>query len=278
MANLKGMFDTTLHKLEQGEVILEPRPYLGMSQIGHECAAYLWYSFRWAYIDTTSKRMTRLWARGHREEIVVANYLREIGCELWDLEDENESQAEYVDCLGHFKGHSDGKIKGVIEAPKTDHLFECKTVKDSGFKELHKKKLEKYSSTYWTQIHLYMKYEKLTRCLHITVNKNDDSFYIERVKYDKGVANDAVRKANSIILSPHPMPRAFPSKTFYKCKWCPANRQCWEGKPLEENCRTCNHSEIAPEGKWNCTKPTEPTPIPVAVQRVGCPYYNAMEN
>jgi len=271
MAKLNGLFETTLHKLEQGEVILEPRPYLGMSGIGHECAAYLWYSFRWAYVDSTSKRITRLWARGHREEPEIIKELEKIGIKC------DSTQQEMVDGLGHIKGHNDGTAKGVIEAPKTEHLLEFKTLSDKYFKQIHKDKLEKYSSTYWVQVHLYMHYLKLTRCLFIAVNKNDDAYYVERIRYDKGVAEDAIRKANSVILSPYPLPRAFPSKTFYKCKWCAAQRQCWEGKPLEENCRTCVHSEIAPEGKWNCTKPTKPTAIPEAVQRVGCPYYNQLE-
>ena len=115
MVNLTKIFATTKHALE-GEVILRPRPQLGMSQLGNECSRYLWYQFRWGYIDKTSKRMIRLWDRGHREEPEIIKALNEIGIEVWG------DQTEMVAGHGHIKGHCDGICIGVIEAPKTEHL------------------------------------------------------------------------------------------------------------------------------------------------------------
>ena len=268
--------NTTLGLIETDSP-LENRTYLGMSEIGHECSRYLWYSFHWAYADTVPNRLRRLWARGHREEPVLFELLQSIGyiCE--------DPQTEFVDILGHFKGHWDGTVSNVIEAPKTKHLFEAKTLSDKNFKKLCKERLEKYSSAYWAQVHLYMHYGKLTRCFFIAVNKNDDSLYIERVRFDSAIASFYIEKAKSIILDSHPPARAFPGPTYYKCKWCSAKDQCWSQAPLAKNCRTCKSSSIALDGQWNCAQAPRDElekdwDIPVKVQRTGCDAYEALED
>lgn len=267
MVDLTKIFETTKHALE-GEVELVARPYLGMSQLGNECSRYLWYQFRWAYTDKTSKRMLRLWDRGHREEPVIIRALNEIGIEVWG--DQTNMEAVH----GHVKGHCDGICKGVIEAPKTEHLCEFKTVKDSGFKELQKKKLKKYSATYYGQCQLYMHFLKLKRTLFIAVNKNDDHYYVERVAYDKSYAEDLIRKAEHIVTSDTPPDRAYPTKTFYKCTWCEARNVCWNNEPMKKGCRTCKHSEVAVEGTWLCNKYAVTfNKIPVEFQRIGCSQY-----
>ena len=271
MVDLTKMFETTAHKLE-GEVVLEPRPYLGMSQLGHECSRYLWYQFRWGFKDTASKRMIRLWNRGHREEPVIIESLKEIGIDVWG------DQTEMVTGHGHIKGHCDGICIGVIEAPKTEHLTEFKTVKDSGFKDLMKKKLKLYSSTYYGQCQLYMHFLKLTRTLFIAVNKNDDSRYVERIHYDKGYAEDLIRKGEDILMSEVPPPRAFPTKTFFKCRWCSAKNSCWDNAPLQKNCRTCRNIEICVDGKWTCNLGDSGNRISINDQRIGCDRYQEIEN
>ena len=272
MANLKQIFQTTKHLLD-GEVVLVHRPYLGMSELGNECNRYLWYSFRWAYTETTSKRMQRLWDRGHREEPVLLDLLKSVGVRI------ESEQNEYVDCAGHVKGHSDGVITGVIEAPKTRHIFESKALADKYFRQLCKDKLQKYSSVYYGQVQLYMHYEKCTRALFIAVNKNDDNLYIERIHYDKAYAKDLIFKGTCIVLDETPPPRAYPEPTFFKCKWCDAKEQCWKDKPLDRNCRTCIYSTPGEEGKWICDTPDFITiEIPPAIQKVGCGNYKAIEN
>ena len=272
MVSLTAHFKTTKYLLDEGEVVLKHRPYLGMSQLGHECSRYLWYQFRWAFEDTTSKRMVRLWNRGHREEPEIIKALNGIGVDVWG------DQTEMLAGHGHIKGHNDGICKGVVEAPKTIHLAEFKTVKDSGFKELQKKRLEKYSPTYWAQCQLYMHFLKLTRTLFIAVNKNDDSYYVERIYYEKAEAMDLIRKGESIILADCPPDRAFPSKTFFKCRWCSANQQCWEDAPLQKNCRTCKSCELCIEGEWSCSELKEGNRIPDARQRIGCDLYRGLNN
>lgn len=59
-----------------------PRPHMGASQIGKPCDRRLVYSFRHAVVKKTSGRMLRLFARGHREEISLVQFLRDIGFEV----------------------------------------------------------------------------------------------------------------------------------------------------------------------------------------------------
>ena len=278
MVNITKYFETTKHAIDGGEVELEFRPYLGMSQIGEECARALWYSFRWMYRDTTSPRMVRLWNRGHREEPELIKELERIGMTC------SGDQAEMLAAWGHMKGHRDGVGIGVIEAPKTPHLLEFKTLSDKNFKKLQKVKLAKYSSKYWAQVHCYMKFGKLTRCLFIAVNKNDDDLYIERIHYDKNVAEDMIRKGEFIVQSDVPPARAYSTKTFFACKWCPANSICWEGAEPQKNCRTCKYGNpltgenAGMQGTWVCTLPDEFVTIPLEIQRTGCKNYVRKES
>jgi len=62
------------------------RSHLGASLIGHECKRYLWFTFRWVYHHKFSGRQQRLFNRGHREEARFLEWLRGIGCEVWEFE------------------------------------------------------------------------------------------------------------------------------------------------------------------------------------------------
>jgi len=273
MVSLTKHFETTKHQLDAGEVQGDKRPYLGMSGLGNECSRQIWYAFRWAYDDTFPHRMRRLFARGHREEPEIIKELERIGIRVLSTQD------EYVDETGHIKGHSDGTCIGVIEAPKTEHLTEFKTMADKYFKTLVKSgSVEKEKPTYFAQMQLYMHFGKLKRALFIAVNKNDDSYYVERVPYDKAKALALLQKGHMILMSSEPPGREFPSKTFFKCKWCTAKDMCWDNKPVNKNCRTCIHVELCNEGKWSCTEAPYGNRIPVEVQLIGCKQYRGIQN
>lgn len=226
----------------------DQRTYLGMSSIGHGCRRFLWYQFRWAFREEFSSRQMRLFGRGHKEEPIIIAELAKIGIVVKDGAD---NQVGYVGCFGHYMGHSDGKAFNVPEAPKTTHLAEFKTINDKGFKQLLKLGLQKSKLVYYSQMQAYMKEENLTRGLFIAVNKNDDNWYVERVYYDKGFAEDLTRKAEEIIFSPIPDVRTLPP-SWFECGWCPAKDICEGRKEPNKNCRTCKHSAPIPDGKWLC--------------------------
>lgn len=88
---------STLQMIEGTLLPQKHRPYLGMSQIGHECERYLWYCFRWAFLEEITPRLNRLFERGHREEPEIVKALATVGIKCFD------DQEEVVAGFGHIK-------------------------------------------------------------------------------------------------------------------------------------------------------------------------------
>jgi hypothetical protein len=269
MVSLSDIHKTTLGEISKLSEKQEHRPYLGMSQIGHSCSRYLWYSFRWCYSEQHSARLLRLFNRGHREELAIIETLSKIGIICYG------DQTEVVMAHGHSKGHCDGMCIRVPEAPKTEHLTEYKTMSDKYFKEVCKLGVKASKPIYFAQCQIYMKKLKLTRALFVAVNKNDDSMYIERIPYEPEIGKMLERRAEDIILSEKPMKKEFDS-TWYECKWCGARDICHFNKVPDKNCRTCEYCDIIPEGKWECSK--HELELSVGQQRIGCNKYQLLDS
>jgi hypothetical protein len=261
MVEIAQVKKTTLNAISKLTEELEHRPYLGMSLLGHSCERYLWYTFRWAYSETLEARKLRLFDRGHREEPAIVSVLEKVGIRFYD------PQLECVAGHGHIKGHIDGKVWGVIEAPKTEHLAEFKTMNDKSFKDTCKQGVKLSKPVYYAQAQLYMKFHSLTRCLFVAVNKNDDAMYIERIRYEADTAAALLERAEGIILSEDPPEKRF-KPTWYECRWCSAQNICHGGDPWESNCRTCINCDLLPHGKWECTK--YKILLTTSQQRIGC--------
>lgn len=247
----------------------EHRPYLGASALGHSCERFLWYSFRWCYTETFSERQMRLFGRGHREEPVIVEMLAKVGIKFWGDQDEISF------AHGHCKGHRDGAVIGVLEAPKTEHLAEFKTMNKANFSTLCKQGVFASKPGYYSQSQVYMKYFKLTRCLFVVVCKDNDAIYIERIKYDADYANALVRRAEDIILSETPPEKRF-DPTWYECKWCAANKICHGSDTPLQNCRTCKSIDMYPDGLWKCQKHGDMI-LATGQQRLGCDEYQMLE-
>lgn len=267
MVSLTQVKRSTLALLDEPVHVSRHTPSLGMSEIGHSCTRYLWFKFRWAYTGSFPSRMIRLFNRGHREEDVVIKLLTDIGYEV------SGAQNKVITGFGHVKGFCDGEVKGVIEAPKTTHILEIKAVNDRAFKEFLKKGTKVARPQYFAQCQLYMHHFGRTRTLFVVVNKNDDSIYIERIKYDKNVAFTLNRRAEGIILADSPPPKAY-SATWFVCKYCDARHICHEGIHWNENCRTCSFVEPSPGGNWHCNVSGEI--IDYSQQLKGCDKYETI--
>ena len=223
-----------------------PRPYFGISGIGAKCPRALWYSFRWVTKQENTAREYRLFQRGHREEPIIIADLELVGCKV------HSTQVEVVTGHGHIKGHNDGIVENLPDAPKTPHLLEMKTANDKRFAQIKKDGIEKSNPEYAAQAQCYMKLLKLKRALFVVVNKNNDERYYERINYDSKQANQLLKRAYDIISTEVP-PAKIGGATWYECKWCGHYDVCqFDEQPLK-NCRTCYHGDIHDEGKWACS-------------------------
>lgn len=259
MASLKGYNERKEKKEiinlidEAGKTIGYPRYYIGLSGLGGSCIRALWFTFRWAAKGELPGRTNRIFRTGHLAEETMVEDLRSIGIKCWNVLDD---QDEFVDLHGYSKGHPDGYAKNIPGAEKTDHLLEFKTMNDKAFKDVVKKGVKESKPVYYAQMCLYMYKKRLTRALFMAVNKNDSSYYTERVHANNSFAKELLRKGESILFSEdfNDFERiGNNTPEWYECRWCNYSEICFGEKSLvEKNCRTCNHCDLIGEGKFSC--------------------------
>lgn len=237
-----------------------PRRYLGASVAGHECDRYLWLHFRGLFRERFEGRMYRLFERGRREEEQFIAELRGIGCEVWDRGEDGQQFA--VSALGgHFGGHLDAVVRGVPDAPKTPHVAEFKTHNDQSFKKLARVGVKDAKPMHFCQMQIYMGMMKLDRALYLSVNKDDDDLYAERVHFDSDFFKAAMRRVERIITEPS-AERCAKRRDDWRCKGCPARAVCWHEtgavfsrQGTWSDCRSCCHASADIEGegaRWTC--------------------------
>ena len=79
-------------------------------------------------------------------------------------------------------------------------LFECKTMNTKGFKQLKAKGVQEAKPIYWSQMQVGMHLCDLDRALFVTVCKETDEIYMERVRLDKAEAVKLVREGRASHL------------------------------------------------------------------------------
>lgn len=246
------------------------RAHLGASVLGRECARALWYAFRWCDERTTDGRVLRLFRRGQLEEEWIARDLVRAGLTV-HTHDEHGKQFRFEDLGGHVGGSMDGAALGVIEAPKTWHVLECKTYNAKRFALLARDGVESAAPDHYAQMQLYMHWSGMQRALYVAVCKDNDELHIERIHYEKQRALVLLEKARQVVTAPEPLEGISDKPEFYKCKWCSSQAVCHHGRVPEPSCRTCIHSTPTLEGgaTWMCKRYGR---IPsVDAQLAGCP-------
>lgn len=258
-----------------------PREYLGMSAIGMDCEAFLWRNFRWcgpAGGGFDAKSLMNF-EDGHRTEDLMAARLRMVpGVELYTVDPSTGEQFGFKDLGGHFRGHIDGAIRGILQAPKAWHMWENKASEKgpaelAKLKEKHGEKnaLKQWNGTYHAQAILYMHYGAMERH-YLTCTSPGGRMPITSVRTDSDDA-EAERlkaKAERVIFSPEPLAKISEDPAFWKCKGCAMNAQCHTTALPAVSCRTCLHAtpEKDGDGRWSCAK--YGADIPLDAQRKGC--------
>lgn len=229
------------------------RKHLGASLIGHDCARHLYYVFRWAKKEVFTGRMQRLFNRGHREEARFVEWLRGVGFEVWDV---NEDGSQFR--VKAVRGHYGGSLDGINKPPARYRIGEpmlCE-FKTSGtgasFTKLKEQGVALAKPRHFAQMSTYGKFYGFRFALYMCINKNDDDLHIEIVELDWRLAEDLVRKAEDIITAREPPPKLAENEAFFECKYCPFVGICHRGEAPERSCRSCQHSEAVEGGEWYC--------------------------
>ncbi|HPE62445.1 MAG TPA: hypothetical protein PLB10_19120 [Thiolinea sp.] len=272
MAQIPDNTNTTLHVIDKAVIDKAEdwrRAHLGASVIGNPCNRALWYGFRWCRAPEFSGRQLRLFARGQREEDVFVELLRQAGVRVVTVDANTGQQYRFSDLGGHFGGSMDGAAIGLIEAPKAWHVLEFKTHNSRSFKQLTGKGVQASKPMHYTQMQCYMHWSGMKRAYYMAVNKDDDSLYGERIRYDAAHAEATLKKAENIIRASEPPAGISQNPEWYECAWCDYHAMCFGQKVALKSCRTCVHATPVLEGNtslWSCAL-NEPI---YAKQETGC--------
>lgn len=258
---------------------------LSIGSLGHECDRALWQEFRWANEpEHLDGKKLRLFDTGNREEARLVEDLKRAGITVRDADPETGRQYKARVLGGHLRGKLDGLALNVPEAPKTEHVIECKTANDKKFKEIAsgvkprdggpiKQGVQTQAPGHYIQCQLYMHIRGLTRCLYLLVSKNTDEIYVERVRYDATFCLQVIARAERIITAARAPGRISEDPTKFPCIFCPGKAVCHGDAFGRNHCRTCIHSTaIVSEGDravWRCERFGKD--LTVDEQKAGCP-------
>jgi CRISPR/Cas system-associated exonuclease Cas4 (RecB family) len=186
--------------------------------------------------------MLRLFETGNREEDRLLKNLSDIGIDI-QTRDTNGRQFHYVDEDNKFlSGSVDGIGRGFIEAPKTKHVIEVKTMNTANFKAMKTAGVMKSKPQHYAQMQLYMLWSGLDRAYYFAVLKDTDDIYGERVKFNKAYTEQLREKARIVTTATVPPVRLNDNPDYYQCRYCDFKDIC-HGKCIPNvSCRTCAHS------------------------------------
>lgn len=287
MAKIPAPADPTLEAVDRElERVARATRRLGntipMSAIGHPCMRALWYSLH-AVSPATSADATGLkrMADGVVGETLMATRLKMVpGIELWDRNPETGGQWRLTACNGHVGGYVDGVILGLIQAPRTPHVWEHKQVAEDSQLKLHKAKIElgeksalrQWNYGYWATGQVYMHVLELSRH-YMTVSSPGGRHTISvRTNYDGAAAKALLERADKIIFEypDRPPPRCSEDPAWHICRWCDHHAICHQGAMPQRHCRTCISLAPIADGTWHCGRWNE-TPSR-ELQALGCDY------
>ena len=206
----------------------EPRPYLGASQVGHECLRRIQFDW-WCRPEHEAKTRERF-RRGDYFEERMRRHLVAAGFRFAP-----PAACEFSAVEGTMRGHADGII---IHGPNLPGayviyplIWEHKALKATSWREIERDGLEKKHSNYLVQVALYQAYLNIPNPALFTVTNADTCewlhlfvpFNAERAQLwsDRAANIIAATRANELL------PRGFDDPEKFPCKQCPHKDRCW---------------------------------------------------
>ena len=205
-----------------------PRPYLGASIIGHECARRT--QFDWWCKPTLAARTREIFDRGHYFEERARRHLMAVGFKFAPPEALAFSAAD-----GALRGHADGII---IHGPDLlgayviyPLIWECKCLNAKNWRAVERDGLVKTFPQYTAQVALYQAYLEITNpALFTAVNADTCELLHFLVPFDAERAQLWSDRAVNIIEATRAgelLPRGFDDPEDWRCRMCPHKERCW---------------------------------------------------
>jgi hypothetical protein len=205
-----------------------PRPYLGASIIGHDCARRIQYD--WWCKPVLAARTREIFDRGHYFEERTRRHLVAAGFKFAPPE-----ALAFTAAGGALRGHADGII---IHGPNLPGayviyplIWEHKALNAKGWREVERDGLEKKYLHYLAQVSLYQAYLDITTPALFTVTNADTCewlhffvpFNAERAQHwsDRAVNIIEATRAGELL------PRAYDDPADWRCRVCPHTERCW---------------------------------------------------
>lgn len=226
---------------------------IGASGIGEDCLRASWLSWRGYAESSFDGRMYRLFRTGHLQEDRIIEDLRRAGYEVWSHQADGE-QFTYNDPTGHFVAKLDGVIRGVPGAEKTPHDLEVKTHSKKSFTELEKKGVQAAKPMHYFQMQAGMLTSGLPRALYVALCKDNEQYYIERIKPDEHVMSIIKERITKLVQAELIPAGVSEDGGAFACKWCDMRAACiGEVQPIR-TCRSCVNATVLGEGGgWACS-------------------------
>jgi hypothetical protein len=214
----------------------KPRGYIGASSIGDECELKLWLTYKKPELKKKRKAELIMAANdGYRSEDLVAGLIRQSPYNIELItHDKNGKQLGFSDLDGNYKGHWDGLITGIPQAPKTQHIWEHKAKNQKFYDTLTKLKekvsekslLEEWDYNYYCQAVTYMHYSATTRHYTTVALAGTGKLQSIRTNENPSLAKHLRNKAERITKYISPPAGISTNPSFYKCKWCDFYENC----------------------------------------------------
>jgi hypothetical protein len=298
--------DPTLDAVEsavESNTTSDVRSYLGWSGLGHPCERSVIYDWLQAQLKTYPAGTLFKFEDGHGTEARINDRFEQLASVDQGLEflpDGPDGKQWSVEaCSGHLKGHLDGVIKGLRQAPGEWHVYEVKCVNEARFRKLRRlvaqhgtDALELWSEQYFIQAQGYMgsAYPQLQHHYLVCVTPGGREMTSCHTKFQPLVFEAAIEKARQLITSTELPPRVSDDPGYFVCRsFCSFQKVCHYGQSAKVNCRTCAHSTPVTNqegGKWKCEK-KDPHLVMAPWETTGCrqhlyrpdmlPWANAIE-
>lgn len=238
-------------------------PALPMSAIGLTCDRAIWYGFRWAALSVFTAESLKRFDDGNQGETLMAARLRLVDdLTLWTIDPETGKQWALTDHNGHMRGSIDGVVLGLLQAPKTPHIWEHKQVDEKSLRKLdrikasagEKNALRQWKPYYWATAQLYMSYAEMDRHYMTVSSPGGRQTTSVRTEADPAEAEVLRARAKRIIEADRAPVRISEDPSWHECRNCEHHAVCHQGEFARVSCRTCLSSSPAAEGNWHCAR------------------------